>query len=712
MAKAHTPRKSGLVSLSGEKARRTVVLCALVKMAKDKMLTTDPPVSVAQRRAMFAAAEGKSNLGISKKVGEEFIGKDKKNIKGAGIMLMTPDGKALFLLRSPQSHRPNMWDFPGGKADDNETPEMTAKRETKEEIGSLPYGELKPLSDTSCPDDSGTDVDFITFCMYVRHEFKPKLDGEHTAYVWRTLDNAPQPLHPGIDEVISQAMSGQEMGDEKAEDAPQAAISKKIAEEVKKGHKPDQAAAIAYKELGEDRRLAFDRASVRTVDQDGRMHVALTHISKANICPYRGSEIPDHEQLGLDPEKIYMLLRDPEELKKAAPTSNNIPLLDDHIPVNAEDHKGDHVIGSTGTDAEFNAPYLDNSLVVWTKDAIHGIETGRQQEISCAYYYTPDMTPGTYEGQKYDGVMRNIRFNHVALVEKGRAGPDVVVGDSLNLTGETIMGKSTLSKKAVMAKGALLAVLTPIMAADAQLDLNTVLAGVKKSNWLAKKPGIAAAIKPHLAKDADLESVIELLDKLDGEDPGKEDEVAEDAPDDDVEKILAMLRGKISDEDLAEVQAMLTAKPAAAEEPAPAQDEPEQTAGAANANPKDETNKEPIPKGIEKAAMDAAIRLAVSKTAKEVEAKTIARFRAIQEAEELVKPYVGKLTAMDSAEEVYKAALGALKVDTSDVHPSAFKAILLAQPKPGDTPRRSTLAQDSSSSAEISELFPDLNRAA
>jgi hypothetical protein len=250
------------------------------------------------------------------------------------------------------------------------------------------------------------------------------------------------------------------------------------------------------------------------------------------------------------------------------------------------------------------------------------------------------------------------------------------------------------------------------MAADAQLDLNTILAGVKKSNWLAKKPGIAAAIKPHLAKDADLEEVIELLDKLDGEDPGKEEEVAEDAPDDDVEKILAMLRGKISDEDLAEVQAMLTAKPAAAEEPAPAQDEPEQTPGAANANPKDETNKEPIPKGIEKAAMDAAIRLAVSKTAKEVEAKTIARFRAIQEAEELVKPYVGKLTAMDSAEEVYKAALGALKVDTSDVHPSAFKAILLAQPKPGDTPRRSTLAQDSSSSAEISELFPDLNRAA
>jgi hypothetical protein len=33
----------------------------------------DPPVSQAQRRAMYAAAEGHSNLGISQKVGKEFV---------------------------------------------------------------------------------------------------------------------------------------------------------------------------------------------------------------------------------------------------------------------------------------------------------------------------------------------------------------------------------------------------------------------------------------------------------------------------------------------------------------------------------------------------------------------------------------------------------------------------------------------------------------
>jgi hypothetical protein len=44
---------------------------------RKKRLATDPPVSEQQRKAMFAAAEGKSTLGIPKKVGEEFVGKVK-----------------------------------------------------------------------------------------------------------------------------------------------------------------------------------------------------------------------------------------------------------------------------------------------------------------------------------------------------------------------------------------------------------------------------------------------------------------------------------------------------------------------------------------------------------------------------------------------------------------------------------------------------------
>jgi hypothetical protein len=42
------------------------------------------------------------------------------------------------------------------------------------------------------------------------------------------------------------------------------------------------------------------------------------------------------------------------------------------------------------------------------------------------------MTPGTSpEGEKYDGRMTQIVANHIALVEAGRAGPDVMVADSV-----------------------------------------------------------------------------------------------------------------------------------------------------------------------------------------------------------------------------------------------------------------------------------------
>lgn len=152
-------------------------------------------------------------------------------------------------------------------------------------------------------------------------------------------------------------------------------------------------------------RLAFDRASVRTYDHDGRLHVAITPISKANLCPYLGSEIPDGESLSLEAQRTYRLLRDPDELARAAPTFNRIPLIDafdetgrEHIQVSAASPKKEIVVGGTGSDAVFDTPYLRNSLVVWDAKVIRGIEDDTRREISSAYYYRAGMTPGVYEG--------------------------------------------------------------------------------------------------------------------------------------------------------------------------------------------------------------------------------------------------------------------------------------------------------------------------
>jgi hypothetical protein len=178
--------------------------------------------------------------------------------------------------------------------------------------------------------------------------------------------------------------------------------------------------------------LALDRlpTTARAYDCDGRLRVAATNVSKANVCPYLGAEIPGWQDLGLDPDRIYRLLRDPEELRRAAPTFNGLPITSQHVPLSARDHRQGVVVGATGTDAEFAYPFLRVSLVVWAQEAIDEIESGAKKELSAGYHYTPDMTPGVDYGMRFDGVMRDIVGNHVALVEMGRAGPDVVVGDA------------------------------------------------------------------------------------------------------------------------------------------------------------------------------------------------------------------------------------------------------------------------------------------
>ncbi|ARP68216.1 hypothetical protein A9K65_032950 (plasmid) [Mesorhizobium sp. WSM1497] len=239
--------------------------------------------------------------------------------------------------------------------------------------------------------------------------------------------------------------------------------------------------------------LAMDRNSIRTFDQDGHLRVEMTPISKANVCPYYGREIPDFEALGLDPKRVYRLYRDADELAKAAPTFVGKPLLLKHIPVSARDHPREAVVGALGDALEFHAPYLMAPLSIWDGAAIALIESDRQKELSSSYRYRADMTPGTLAGESYDGVMRDISANHVALVEEGRAGPDVVVGDSKM---EIITMKKTalLSRMASVAQGAILAHIMPKLASDQKIDVSGALAGVTAENFKAKRPAIIEAV--------------------------------------------------------------------------------------------------------------------------------------------------------------------------------------------------------------------------
>lgn len=64
------------------------------------------------------------------------------------------------------------------------------------------------------------------------------------------------------------------------------------------------------------------------------------------------------------------------------------------------------------------------------------------RELSLGYTQTPDETPGVWNGQPYDAIQRNIQINHLALVEKARAGEQA----RLNIDGEE-QGGNQMSKR-------------------------------------------------------------------------------------------------------------------------------------------------------------------------------------------------------------------------------------------------------------------------
>jgi hypothetical protein len=178
--------------------------------------------------------------------------------------------------------------------------------------------------------------------------------------------------------------------------------------------------------------LAYDRAPTRTVDLDGRLHVAAAPISVARVCDYLGSEIPGWSELGLIPSKLYALLRPAAELERAASSFNNLPVLGGaHVAVTADNPRPDLVCGSTGTDATWDGRYIRVSVVLWTKDAIDGVESGRCADLSAAYRFRCVLDPGTFEGTRFVGRMVDLNGSHVALVPEGRNGRDVsIIGDA------------------------------------------------------------------------------------------------------------------------------------------------------------------------------------------------------------------------------------------------------------------------------------------
>lgn len=168
-----------------------------------------------------------------------------------------------------------------------------------------------------------------------------------------------------------------------------------------------------------------------------------TSVSRYDFAPITGSETTDEGYLRVwcraarTGTQLYKRAdgsqvreyRPPEEVSspESLSTFGMKPATWGHPPVLLDSaNTKQFQVGYSGSQVRYNDGFVEVALVVTDQDSIEKIKRKDATEVSAGYKVDYDPTPGiTPEGESYDGVQRNIRVNHIAIVPRGRAGPEV-----------------------------------------------------------------------------------------------------------------------------------------------------------------------------------------------------------------------------------------------------------------------------------------------
>lgn len=125
--------------------------------------------------------------------------------------------------------------------------------------------------------------------------------------------------------------------------------------------------------------------------------------------------------------KLIRELRHPDDVfdSESIKSLQMAPLTDDHPKeMVTPDNVGKYAKGWISETVKVDGNRrLDGSVVVAANSLIDKVQTGKV-ELSCGYTAVLVEEQGIYDGEPYDVRQTKIRYNHVAVVDKGRAGPE------------------------------------------------------------------------------------------------------------------------------------------------------------------------------------------------------------------------------------------------------------------------------------------------
>ena len=175
-------------------------------------------------------------------------------------------------------------------------------------------------------------------------------------------------------------------------------------------------------------RFSFGVTSKRQYTDEGFLKVP-GHAARTGIQQYLAKEL---ELTDRNPLEIVNVLRPPEEVfnQDSLESYAHKDVTDNHPdkPVDAKTHKA-VTVGHVASLGQRDGDFVLVDLIVKDAETIKQIESGKVQ-LSAGYEAEYIHQPGkTEDGQEYEFIQRDIRINHVALVDKARAGQQARVFD-------------------------------------------------------------------------------------------------------------------------------------------------------------------------------------------------------------------------------------------------------------------------------------------